>query len=344
MGEVIYDSILKRCQLREKILQNRLALALQSPDVVSSLVKEKPGHVGRVVGEVLYIARYSAKLVEYRRTKSCYQELPIVYKNQSKFMTPITHVIQNHGTEVDCNPQLPAVFHLEGNWLELTPDIHRVVPAPLELNANEESEVLPMTKIAPISSYGVYTRQDREDFQRALLFPTEMEAVTNLLTRCVIGSETDPQGLQVPKVFSPNEFTEFARSSAEEVWGFLSRMGNYFSIFVLVYCIAGVINYLGGVVLNYFSLKKATAEHGRPRFFLLASLWHALANRYLHHMGPRRETGPLNSVELQPMAMEKMYPEIASAIATNEAPPQVYSPGPSAQGPCVIYVLRRPLP
>ena len=186
MGKLIYDSILKRCRLREKILQNRLTLALQSPDVVSGLVRDAPGHVGRVVGEVLYIAKCGAKVVEYRRTEFCYQELPITYKNESKFMTPITHIIKEHGTQVDCSDKLPAMFHLENKWLELYPDIHHARPEPTILDANEEEHVLHLTKISPISSHGVYTQQEMDQFQKALLFPTEKQAITSLVMRRVI--------------------------------------------------------------------------------------------------------------------------------------------------------------
>ena len=77
MRELLYDSIIKRCRLREKKFKNRLSLALENPAVVSDLVKEAAGHTGRVLGEVLYVAKCQLKIVNFRKSEFCYRELPI---------------------------------------------------------------------------------------------------------------------------------------------------------------------------------------------------------------------------------------------------------------------------
>ena len=102
------------------------------------LVTQRKFFKGRIVSETLYIARYSAKIVELRSSKNCFQELPIVYKNESKFLTPLTRIIQNHGTEVDCNLKLLPTFKLEGKWIESMSGINHAKFEPIELDPNSE--------------------------------------------------------------------------------------------------------------------------------------------------------------------------------------------------------------
>ncbi|CAG9761327.1 unnamed protein product [Ceutorhynchus assimilis] len=213
MADVIYDSIMKRCHLREKLLQNRLAMAKQSPDAVGNLVKETSGYVSRVMGEVLYIAKCRAVVVDYRKTSYCYQELPVTYLNRSLYRTAITHILVEHGTK-------------------------RTTDAS-ELDANDEEDKLsmPSISISPISSNGIYSKEDMESFQQTLLYPNTRKAVTNQVARRIIALDSsDPY--YMPNLFSKTEFTNLAHAAAEEVWGFLSKMGNLFSICGFLYTIA----------------------------------------------------------------------------------------------------------
>lgn len=315
MADVIFDSILKRCQLREKILQNRISLALQSPDAVGNLVKESTGYVSRVMGEVLYIAKCKAVVVDYRRTSKCYQELPVVYRNESMFRTAMTHIITKHGTEVDCQPLLPVSFALENNWVELNPEMKRAEPA-IELDANEEVDQIVMRKISPISSNGVYTKEDMEKFQNTLLFPTEKEAISNQVVRRIAGKvhSADPYDMQ--NLFTPNEFRSLAHSAAEEVWGFLSHMGNLFSICGFVYTVFCLVSYGAGVVLNYFTLDAATKDHPKRRRYLWSSLWQTLTHRTLYKLH-KDQTNQFSDRGLEEVVLDppilKMYPELPSA-------------------------------
>lgn len=231
MAEVIYDSILRRCELREKILLNRLTLAKQSPNAVGNLIKDTAGYIARVMGEVLYIAKCQPIVVEYRRTDECYQELPISYQNRSLFRTPITHIIVEHGTKIECQRLLPATFLIENQWIELGPEMKRSLPA-TELDANDEEDKFTMKgiSISPISSNGIYSREDMINFQQALLYPNTRQAITNQMTRRIAGTRIHKyDSYYIHNLFSTSDFKNLAQSAAE-VWGFLSKMGNLFSI------------------------------------------------------------------------------------------------------------------
>lgn len=339
--DLLYNSLLKRCHLREQILRNRIILARENPDVVSGLVKEASGHMGRVMGEVLYVIKCSPRVVNYRKTDLCYQELPIIYKNTSKFMAPITRIIQDHGTQVDCEKQLPVMLHLEGKWLELDPDLRRTQSNPTVLDANDPGETIPTIKITPISSHGVYTQQDMTAFQRTLLFPNEKRAITNIMTRRVIGIETDGQDLHIPNVFSKKEFVKMAWGAASEVWGFLSYTGNLFSVFMLLYTLYNVLRYVCSVVINIFSLKRATQDQPRRKWFLLASLWDAMTTRYLVNVMQQRTGTTNNTNEVSTAEMSGLLP--TSTDHTNFQRVLIHPPAYHLEPPANVSPLRQPV-
>ncbi|CAG9772365.1 unnamed protein product [Ceutorhynchus assimilis] len=265
MADVIYDSIMKRFHLREKILQNRLAMAKQSPDAVDHYA--------------------------------------------------ITHILVEHGTKVECQPLLLVNFKLENNWLEVTPDLKRT-PDALELHANDEEDKLsmPSISISPISSNGIYSKEDMESFQQTLLYPNTRKAVTNQVARRIMALDSsDPY--YMPNLFSKTEFTNLAHSAAEEVWGFLSKMGNLFSICGFLYTIVCAVSYLASVVSNYFTIKEATVNHPRRRRYLLASLWNTLAHTYLYQLASQRrdrdEEDQKN--ELNPVSVNATAPQEQSS-------------------------------
>lgn len=330
MGEIIYDSIYKRCQLREKILQNRIALAIQNPHTIGNLIKKEPGYVSRVMGEVLYIAKCKPVVVEPRKTESCYQELPVTYNNQSQYRTAITHILTTHGTEVDCNPFLPPVHRIEGRWVEFSPIIKRTDPAK-ELDANEEQDVLQLKGVSPLSDNGIFTKEDMEKFQNVLLFPTETEAISNQIARRITG-RANGNTYYMPNIFSQDEFKSLALSAAEEVWGFLSKMGNIFSILGFIYTMFCVISYVVGVITNYFTLHKLTKDKPRRRKkYLWASLWQSLAHRYLWELHQQRidnNSRPtiieMSNVGEEEEPEETMYPRVdRSYQQQKEGPPRI---------------------
>ncbi|XP_049826247.1 uncharacterized protein LOC126266387 [Aethina tumida] len=323
-SELVYESIIQRCRLREKVLKNRITLALQTPHAVGNLIKQSTGFISRVMGEVLYIAKCKPVIVEIRRTDKCYQELPVTYKNQSMFRTSLTHIMTSYGTEIDCQPLLPPNFFIDNRWIEITPRIQKTDPA-FVLNPNEEKDVIEMSGISPISSHGIYTKEEMQTFQQTLLFPNEKKAITNTIARRIIGKQTS-DSFYLPNVFTPQEFKNLARSAAEEVWGFLSWMGNIFSICGFCYTAFCVVIYITNVINNYLSLKKLTEDHPKRKKILLSSLWQNLAHKYLIQLS--RTDQPVQPITLEEVIasapkeedifLEKHHP----AIPTNE--PHVY--------------------
>ncbi|CAH1996869.1 unnamed protein product [Acanthoscelides obtectus] len=329
MADIVYDAIVKRCQLREKILQNRITMALQAPDLIGNLIKETTGYVGRVMGEVLYIAKCKPIVVEIRKSQKCYQELPVTYNNETWYRMPISHILVQHGKEVDCQPLLPANFQLEGTWIEISPALKRTSSV-MELDANEEKDTITLTKISPISSHGLYTKEEMDTFQQALLFPNEREAVANEMARRLAGRKNTTNRYYMPGLFTREEFKNIAITAAEHVWGFLSRMGNIFSVCAFLYTMLCIASYVASVIANYFTLRNAARNHPRRRRYLWASLWQALAHRYLYHLHTQRE-GQFELQEINHQSNAETTTEVDVAIQVESVPT---APGYPQLRPC----------
>lgn len=149
VDQLYTDAIHRRCLMHREILKNRLLLAPLSTDVLSTIVKNQLGFVGRVLGEVMYIIQCTPRVAQIRRTDACYNELPITVNNQSLFMGPITHIIQVHGVQVECNDITPPLYLIDGQWIGLSP--YPVMKnAPEELQPDKEKP-LKFTQIQPMS-------------------------------------------------------------------------------------------------------------------------------------------------------------------------------------------------
>jgi len=100
-------------------------------------MSEGPGFTAIQVGEVIYLIKCKAIKVENIYKYVCYNELPVLYNNQSYFMAPKIRTLQKYGTEIDWNHLLPSAFYLDGDWFSITSKINEIKnPKPLSHQQN----------------------------------------------------------------------------------------------------------------------------------------------------------------------------------------------------------------
>lgn len=270
--ETLYtDTVYRRCLVQREILRNRLIMAPFSPNVISQILQNEKGYIGRVLGEVLYIMKCIPTIVHIRRTESCYHELPVNHNNRSKFMSPITRILQSHAEEIECNSVTPPLYFLDNEWIGLTP-YPTLKRAPRQL-AVEETPNLKFSPIQPIGQHGLYTQDEVSKVQRILTFGTERKAVENIITRRVTGLDAESQGYSTLKIFDTKELKELGKSTIKQLYGWFTDVGVFMSGLIGVYVIFKAIKYCLGVILNGFHLYKIAG----CGIYLIASLWNTLA-------------------------------------------------------------------
>ncbi|XP_074035285.1 uncharacterized protein [Leptinotarsa decemlineata] len=281
LDKLYIDTIHRRCQVRREILRNRLLMAPLTPHAISQTLQEEGGHVGRVLGEVLYILRCVPKVATIRRTDRCYHELPVNVNNLSKFVAPITRVIQEYAEEIDCNGLTPPLYYLDDQWIGLSP-YPTIKNAPREIAVDPEKP-LQFAPIQPLSTRGLYTQEEISKVQRTLTFGMERKAVENILTRRIVGLKAEGQGLTTLNLFNANEMKQLAKSTMKQLWGWFSDVGMFMSGLIGFYYIFRVVKYTIGVTLNGVHLYQ-TIGCG---ISLLASLWNTLTWWIIQRERPR---------------------------------------------------------
>ena len=123
LKNLYHDVMLQKCNLEKKIIASALSLALLDPANFAYQVIGGPGYIGLVAGESVNLIKCISVPVKYRRTTSCYQELPVYKDDKEYFMAPRTHILTKTGTSVECNSLVPNMFLLGEMWFKFAPKI-----------------------------------------------------------------------------------------------------------------------------------------------------------------------------------------------------------------------------
>ena len=68
-----------------------------------------PEYMALLAGEVIHMVKCVSVEVKLARTTKCYEHLPVIQGNETYFLTPQTHVLIRHGTQITCNSFAPLV-------------------------------------------------------------------------------------------------------------------------------------------------------------------------------------------------------------------------------------------
>lgn len=295
LDKLYTDALQRRCQIRREVMKNRLLLAPLTPSALSSVVQNKRGYLGKVMGEVLYIVQCTPKIARVRRTERCYNELPVTVENSSYFMSPVTHILQGSAEQIECSQLLTPLYFIDNEWVGLTPNpVVKVTPIQLEV---QEQQQLQFSRIQPIGISGLYTPEEISRVHKVLAFGNEREAVSNIIARRIVGMDTDDQGYATLQIFNKEEFKKLARGTLQYVWGWFTDIGMVMSGAIGVYVVLKAIKYLIGVVINGVAIYQ-TLGCGVS---LIASLWNTLAVWLVH----RHHTRRANQVDIEMTRMEE---------------------------------------
>ncbi|XP_031337381.1 uncharacterized protein LOC116166512 [Photinus pyralis] len=270
INKVYRNTAHRRCELHREIIRNRLSLAPLTPNSISTLIKQELGYIAAKMGEVLYIMKCTPRVVYPRKTETCYQELPIWNNNQSKFMAPITHIIQAYAQPINCNRITPPIYLIDGTWTAITP-VHIEKKPPTYLQV-DEGKPLQLEPIQQIGERGLYTQEEITKIQEQLTFGNEREAVENIIIRKIKGMETNSMGYSTVQIFDMEEMKQLTSSILTQIYGWFATFGQFFSGIIGIYIVIRIIKYVFGVMLNGLTIYK-TFGFGIQ---LIASVWNTL--------------------------------------------------------------------
>lgn len=288
----------RRCQLQRQQLLQKLQLARDQPELISHIF-DQPGIIGRAVGELLYVADCPRTSVTLRRTDRCYDAVPVLNdRNESLFLTPITRIITCTAEPVPCDGPAGPAFNFGDGWVQLTPSPRRLTN-PTTLQPDDDR--VHFQALDAISTAGLYSREEMEEFGRLLTFPAYRAAVSNTIARAASGDPVDHQ-LTAYNIFGVDEATRLVKSAFRRMWGWASAVGEVASALFGVYAIFKIIGHALTVIVNGLALRDATG----CSLYLVAALWSAATTWVLQR---RRPAPPAEDVEAaQPLACPPSAP------------------------------------
>ncbi|GLV33262.1 hypothetical protein CBL_08430 [Carabus blaptoides fortunei] len=97
-----------------------------------------------------------------------------------------------------------------------------------EDNSNEDNDELTLEKEEEMSQSGpgLYTEDEIQTAQEAIMFGLERAAVSNILTRKIAGLEVDAQGTSALNLFNKKELEQIAKSTIRQLWGWFEHLGD----------------------------------------------------------------------------------------------------------------------
>lgn len=120
-----HDVLLHECYIERENLKYTVSAFISrgiSPDLFAYTLMKTRGYTAVARGEVAYIIKCTPIEVAIRKTKYCYNQLPVSYNNHNFFLTPITRIIIYNGTKINCSSEMPVKFFIDNKWYEVLPE------------------------------------------------------------------------------------------------------------------------------------------------------------------------------------------------------------------------------
>lgn len=127
------------CKLNAKLMQEIVHEARASPEEIGFKLTGQPGTLAIVSGAALHLMVCPVIEVKLREVDTCYTEIPVTKTNltlntglSNAFMDPVTRVISDSSSVIECNDVKNPYFNIRGQWYRLGPKL-QVTPQPKKL-------------------------------------------------------------------------------------------------------------------------------------------------------------------------------------------------------------------
>lgn len=240
------DVLLQKCELERQVLKNVLSLAPLLPQEFAYSIMKSPGYMTNVAGEVAHIIKCTPVAVKIRHTTECYQELPVTHQNKSLFLSPKSRILLKSGTIRECTTILPAMYHLDNVWYQLSPrPVGTIGP----------QEIKPLKKptwkymdAKSLATSGIYSQEDLENLRDHIMFPVERPALLHTIARGATGRFVPQNTISLSGLLNEADIEKLAENTIRKFWeGFVtfgSASAGVIMIFLILKAVRACVNTL----------------------------------------------------------------------------------------------------
>lgn len=276
LNQLYKDIMEQKCALEKQILQNALSLASVAPDEMATRIMKTPGYTAVVAGEVIHIIKCLPVQCKVRHVQTCYNELPVTYRNTSYFLLPRSRILTRTGTQRDCNELLPTMYRIHDTWYRTELKPVESLPPPI---------IQPLTRptwkyVSPssLATNGIYSGEDLDRLRNHIMFPVEKPSMLNTLARGAMGQSVPPGSISMMNLLDEGTIDQIAESAGKRIWKGFMNFGS---------ASAGVLGVI--LILRLAKLVIDTIIHGYAlhsiygwSLHLLGAIWTSVTNLLLH--------------------------------------------------------------
>nr|QMP82321.1 glycoprotein [Coleopteran chu-related virus OKIAV151] len=287
LEELYFQLQQQSCSLDKSQLNLLLALAYTDPLEFAYIKGGGPGYTATRVGEIMYLTKCTPVVVQYRKTEKCYHELPILFRNQTGFLSPKSRLIQKHGQEVTCNSIFPPVYRLLGRWYRVHKGDISEVTSPETLKPQSG---LTWNYYSPsaLARSGIYSQDELDRLKEHIMNGPEREAIASILTRGYTGSNPDHQGGSLANLLDENEVEKFGERIWSRIWGSFMSFGAAMSGLVGLFMTLRILKWIIDTIIH----GRALYELYGFSVALVGAIWDSLTMFLIHRRTPKTPRAP----------------------------------------------------
>lgn len=317
------DIMEQKCALERQILRNALSLSSIAPDEMAYRIMKMQGYTAVTAGEVIHLVKCVPVRCRIRHTEGCYNELPVVYRNESYFLLPRSRILVRKGTGKECNDLLPTMYKIDGTWFKITNRPIEVLAPPI---------IQPLTKprwryVSPdaLATNGIYTEEDLTRLRNHIMFPVERPAMLNVIAHGAMGGRVPPGTVSIGNLLDESTLDRIAEGAGRKLWrGFIS-FGSVSAGVLAIFVIIRGIKLIIDTLIHGYALHSIYGWS----IHLLGAVWSSVTNLLLHLGRPTRPETTLRReyIVLAPESTTEEVKADAPPEDTEEKEPDARAPG-----------------
>lgn len=272
------DLALEQCKLNQRLSLLQLTLAKMYPNDFANLLMGDSGYTAVVAGEVIYLIRCTAVPVKLNPVPRCYQEIPVLVNESPKFMSSITRIIQNTGTELECSTLLMSKFKFGNRWFTIDNGL-RETNTPEDLRSQHQAH-WQYTKLSDLMNSGIYD-QTHLDKMRDVIYDNSLQrSASSYIHRALNGkSPSQSEYFDMSKLIT----RDVVENAVEKYWtrlvGTATYVGHITSAVLGFWVIWKVIKFAIDTIIH----AKILYDIYGLGWQIIASLWDSLTTLMTHN-------------------------------------------------------------
>nr|APG79112.1 hypothetical protein 4 [Hubei lepidoptera virus 4] len=264
------------CELEREHLKTLTSLAFISPVSFAYQYMNSPGYTAIPSGEAIHVIKCTPVPIYPREDIDCTIEYPVLFKNESYYITPRSHLLQRTATPSPCSEVLNPEYKINGKWYKfkhgMSPSITPKILSP-KLPSKWEG-----LDLGNIMTAGIYTKSQIDRVRHQIMYPQERRAITEVLSGALNGDSISHSKLNYGVMIDQQYLKTQFKSWWHETWGWFKWLGDFGSIFFSLYVIYAALRFLLSLIFRV----KALHELFGCSIVLITSVIDGLADYILH--------------------------------------------------------------